>query len=361
MIGLVYYINKILSFSIYNVNLLEIIISAFVILVFFLFRTFFSRILQKAISLPLKKFDKSYEEQLISAIDIPSRFIFVIIGFWISLKILNLPVSWNTFVSHMIRSLIAFTVFWAAYRSSNLLTAFLELKAQKTETKFDDMLIPLFNKGIKIVIVIIGIIVIVEEWEYNVAGLLTGLGLGGLAFALAAKDTLANLFGSIMIMVDRPFLIGDWILTPTVEGTVEEIGFRSTKVRTFAQAQVSIPNSIMCNEPITNWSRMGKRRITYKLGLTYDTSASQMKEFVERLKTMLVSHPEVHKETIFVNFDSFGDSSLEVFLYFFTNTTNWGEFLGVKEDINLKIMGLLEDMNLSVALPSRSVYLKSVE
>ncbi|MGI6226826.1 MAG: mechanosensitive ion channel family protein, partial [Peptococcales bacterium] len=146
---------------------------------------------------------------------------------------------------------------------------------------------------------------------------------------------------------------------PQVEGTVEEMGFRSTKVRTFAQALVTVPNSVISKNPITNWSKMGKRRINYRLGLTYNTTSDQLRECVKRLREMLKSHPEVHPETIFVYFERFGDNSLEIFLYFFTKTTNWQKFLEAQEDINLQIMDILKELDLSVALPTRSIHIEN--
>ncbi|MFP3359363.1 mechanosensitive ion channel family protein, partial [Planococcus sp. SIMBA_143] len=127
----------------------------------------------------------------------------------------------------------------------------------KYNVKIDHILIPFFSKALRLIIVAIGISVIAQEFEYDINGFVAGLGIGGLAFALAAKDALANLFGGIIIITEKPFTIGDWIKTPSVEGTIEDISFRSTKVRTFAQALVTVPNATLSNEAITNWSKMG--------------------------------------------------------------------------------------------------------
>ncbi|MCP4726556.1 MAG: mechanosensitive ion channel family protein, partial [bacterium] len=183
----------------------------------------------------------------------------------------------------------------------------------------------------------------------------------GLAFALAAKDTVANLFGSVTILLDRPFVVGDWIETPSIEGTVEDIRLRSTQIRTFANAQVTVPNSTLANSAITNWSRMKKRRIKYKLGVTYSSNSGQIEECVKKIKGMLETHPDVHQEVIFVYFTDFGGSALELFLYFFTMTTVWKEYLEVRQDINLKIMKIVEELGMSIAFPSQSVYIENTE
>ena len=230
--------------------------------------------------------------------------------------------------------------------------------SKKTGTLLDDQLILFIGKFIKTGILAMGGVIIIREWGYDIAGLLAGLGLGGLAVALAARETIANLFGSITIMTDRPFSVGDWIETPHVEGIVEEIRLRSTLVRTFSHTLVTIPNSVLANSAITNWSQMGKRRITYKLGVSYDSTRAQLQEAVEQIKSMLDNHPDIHPQTVFVYFTDFGDSALELFLYFFTKTIVWQEYLSIRQDINLKIMGILEKLGMKTAFPSRSIYIE---
>src|SRR5699024_2676243 len=168
--------------------------------------------------------------------------------------------------------------------------------------------------------------IIAQVFGYPVNGFVAGLGLGGLAFSLAAQDALANLFGGFVIITERPFTIDDWILTPSVEGTVEDITFRSTKVRTFAQALVTVPNSTLANEPITNWSKMGKRQIAFDLRVTYDSPVVKIKEVVKKIETLLKTHDGIHQETIFVKLNEFKENGADIMLYFFTKTTAWDEY-----------------------------------
>lgn len=327
-----------------------------------IFTLLFRKILVKVIIGLVRKLTQKtknvMDDKLLEALEKPARFVFVVIGFYIAGQIIKFSTDFELFIDRITRSLILFSLFWGAYRASGTLTVLFKKLTEKTETKLDDMLVSFLSNGLKVIIVILGGITVTQVWFDEIAGILTGLGLGGLAFALAAKDTASNLFGSINIMIDRPFTIGDWVETPHVEGTVEEMGFRSTRIRTFAQALVTIPNSTMSNDPITNWSRMGKRRISYRLGLTYNTTSEQMKECLKRLRGLLENHPEVHQQTVFVYFERFGDSSLDLFLYFFTKTTNWQKFLEVQEDINLKIVDILDNIGVSVAYPSRSIYIE---
>ena len=160
--------------------------------------------------------------------------------------------------------------------------------------------------------------------------------------------------------MEKPFVIGDWIAVPEVEGVVENISFRSTQIRSFSQALITIPNSTLANAAITNHSRMGKRRIDFSLGIAPETHGSKLETCVQRIKQMLVDHPGIHPETILVYFESFGDHSLNIFIYCFTCTTIWSEYLEVRQDINLKIMAILEEEGVSIAIPGRSIRLENV-
>jgi len=210
-----------------------------------------------------------------------------------------------------------------------------------------------------VIIIALAIVIIVQEWNYDISGLVAGLGLGGLAISLAARDSVANIFGGVIIILDKPFAVGDWIMTPSVEGTVEEMSLRSTRVRTFANALVAIPNAVLANEAITNWTRMHKRRVSFHLGVTYTTPRQKLQTCVNRIKDLLENHPEVHPDLIMVRFEQFAGSSLDIFIYFFTKTKVWAEFLAVREEINFKIMEILEQEGVSIAFPSRSVYFEN--
>ena len=328
------------------------------LLVFFL-RKFFTRKILGLLHKFTSKTKTEIDNYLISAFEKPFRLFFIVLGIYLALMYLPFSLETNSLLSKIFRSALVVLVSLGFYNLTGNYIVFADEMADLINLKIDKILLPFLSKVIRFIIIVLALSVILQEWDYDINGFIAGLGLGGLAFALAAQQTLANLFGGIVIITDKPFSIGDWILTPSVEGTVEDINFRSTKVRAFAQAVVTIPNATLANEPITNWTRMGKRRITFNLGVTYSTSKEKLEICVQEIKNMLQQHPGIHPETIFVNFDSFGASSLDIFLYFFTNTTNWGEFLQVKEDVNLKIMSILEKEGVSMALPSTSVYFEN--
>jgi MscS family membrane protein len=289
----------------------------------------------------------------------PLRYFIIILGTYWALRYLPLTSAQDIYIHKLFRSAIIIIIAWGFYELVGIHSVISnEFKAKHN---IDDILIPFFSKVIRFIIVALAIVLCASEWNYDVNGFIAGLGLGGLAFAFAAKDALANIFGGIIIIMEKPFSIGDWVYTPSVEGTVEDISFRSTRFRTFAQAIVTVPNSTLANEAITNWTRMGKRRLTFSLGLTYQTPREKIEICIIKIKNMLIDHPQINNEIILVNFEKFSESSLDILIYCFTNTTIWKEFLEVRQDVNLKIMRILEDEGVSMAFPSRSIYIENDE
>ncbi|SES69390.1 mechanosensitive ion channel family protein [Anaerobranca gottschalkii] len=320
-----------------------------------IFDSFFYPIILKI----TEKTKTSVDTKIALAFRKPVKNFILLLGVFLGVRTLPLSVEIYGVVLRLFRSLIIVLISSVFYNLASTSSVLFEKLTEKLEFEMDKILIPIFSKALRFIIFAISATIIAQEWGYDVNGFVAGLGLGGLAFALAAQDTIANFFGGIVIILDKPFSIGDWILTPQVEGTVEDINFRSTKVRTFAHALVTVPNSSLVKGPITNWSKMGKRRITFNLGVTYTTPRHKLQLCVRRIESMLKNHPDIHPETIFVNFDSFNESSLDIFIYCFTKTTVWGEFLKVKEDVNFKIMAILEEEGVSIAFPSRSIYFEN--
>jgi MscS family membrane protein len=253
--------------------------------------------------------------------------------------------------------LVTMVIAWTAFRVIDAVATWFAEKAAGTDTRLDDQLIPLLRKATKVFVGVLTFVLVAQNLGYSVSGLLAGLGIGGLALAMAAKDTLANFFGSVMILTDRPFHVGDWITLPGADGVVEEIGLRSTRIRTFAKTLVSIPNSQLANETVENHSLMPKRRIKFELGVTYDTTADQMRGAVARIEEYLQGNPDIHQEFMLVKFTEFANSSLNIFVYCFTVTTDWTRHLTVRQEVNLAIMDILTDLGLEVAFPTRTVHL----
>ncbi len=335
---------------------------AFAILLFFhVFRKIFTKYLFKLLLKLAQKTSTDMLTNIFLAFEAPLRLFFVGIGFYLSLMYLPLDMKSNQLIVQIFRSFLILLIGYGFFNLSATSSVLLKKFGSLLDFKIDEVLLPLLSKLIRIIIVVLIISIVADEWGYTINGIVAGLGLGGLAFALAAKDVIGNLFGGVVIITEKPFNIGDWIKTPSVEGTVEGISFRSTKIRTFAQAVVTVPNSTLANEPITNWTKMGKRRISFHLGVTYSTPKDKLETCVKKISEMLKNHNEIDQEIILVRFDEFSESSLNIILYFFTKTTVWGQYLAIKEDVNFKIMDILESEGVSLAFPSRSIYLEKVE
>ena len=253
-------------------------------------------------------------------------------------KNLLLPVEANVYLSVIIDVALSASMIWLAYNMINVLSDYLAGLTAKTDSKLDDQLVPLVRKSLKVSIVVLGIIFILQNNGINVGSLLAGLGLGGLAFALAARDTLANFFGSITIFVDKPFQIGDWILMDGVEGIVEEVGFRSTRIRTFYNSVITVPNSRMADSPIDNYGMRQYRRVKAVLNVTYSTSPEQIEAFVEGIKGIIKAHPNMRQDFYEVHFNNYGAHSLDILVYAFFDVPTWSDELQQKHNFYLSIL-----------------------
>lgn len=334
-------------------------ISIGIFIVFLLFRKLFAKYVFRLILKISRKTPTEFFSNICLAFEHPIRWLFIIIGIYVSVGYFPYLEQTNPLFLKLIRASVIVIITWGLYNLSAGSSLLFSKINERFNMEIDQILIPFLSKAIRFIILAISLSIIAQEFEYDVNGFVAGLGLGGLAFALAAKDAIGNLFGGVIIITEKPFSIGDWIKTPSVEGTVEDISFRSTRVRTFAQALVTVPNATLANETIMNWSQMGKRRITFSLGVNYDTPKDKLEKTVKRIEQLLRNHEGVHQDTIFVTFDQYNNSSLDIFLYFFTKTTVWGEFLKIKEEVNFKIMEILEEEGVSVAFPSRTLYLNT--
>jgi MscS family membrane protein len=267
----------------------------------------------------------------------------------------------NTIFVTIIQLILSFSIVWFFYRSVRAFQVFAFRLAAKTESDLDDQLVPLVAKTLRVTIIVLGILITIQNFGINVMSLLAGLGLGGLAFALAAKDTAANFIGSIMILLDNPFKVGDWIVTNGAEGTVEEIGFRSTRIRTFYNSLVSLPNSSLVNANIDNMGKREFRRVKATLGVVYSTPPEQVLKFIEGIKEIIKKNPSTRKDYYHVRFTEYSASSLDILLYYFLQVNDWGDELEQKEAINIQILKLAKELDVSFAFPTQSIFLEKTQ
>lgn len=326
-----------------------------------LLRRMLMRLVIRALKQITARTETTLDDQLVDALNPPLGYFLGFLGLYIACFWLYLDDGLQGGVWAVLRLSGIICAGWALLRSTRLITALFGSLAKRTESELDDHLVPLVGRIARVAIALFMIVLVIQELGFNVTGLLTGLGVGGLAFALAAKDTLANWFGALMIYTDRPFDVGDWVKTPSLEGVVEEIGLRSTRIRTFAKTVVTVPNSSLANEVVENFSRMPIRRVYFNLGVTYSTTPAMMREAVARIQDILREHDGVDQTFWLVKFTDFGDSALKIMLYYFTTTTDWARYLQIRGDINLMIMDALEEIGVGIAFPSQSVYLEQVD
>jgi MscS family membrane protein len=304
------------------------------------------------------------DDMLFTAAGRPASMLILVIGLLLTVHVLQPPAESFPIIGladQAGRILSIVIGVWFLWRMIEGLAAYFTDRAKQSDSSLDDQLVPFIAKTLRIFLVMTAVLVIAQNMGYSISGLLASLGIGGIAVAMAAKDTIANIFGSVMLLVDRPFRVGDWIKTSEFEGVVEEIGFRSTRIRTFARTLVNVPNSQLANMVIDNIDARSERRIKMRIGLTYNTTPAQMKAAIKGIENILIQHPGVDQSYKLVKFDEFEDSSLSIFLYYFSSSKVWGEYLQVRQEVNMQIMELLQELELEFAFPTRTLHIEKGE
>ena len=309
---------------------------------------------------------KSEFDQLLKK---PLNYFLLIIILFFSFNSLSFPESWNLASSDEVgikmildkgvSLLILLTVFWTLLRVVDYVGVRLKYRAEKTESKVDDQLIPFAIEIGKVLVVIFGVLIILSNiFDVNVAALAAGLGVGGVAVALASKESLENLLGSFTIFFDKPFQVGDVITVGAITGVVEKVGFRSTRVRTFDKSVVTVPNKNLVNAELDNLGLRPVRRVKFNIGLLYNTSVDQIKNIVNDIQKLLDEHPDTTQEGK-VRFLEFGDSSLNIMILYFTNGPDWEVMINTQQEINFKIIEIVKKHGSDFAFPTRSIYFEN--
>ena len=278
---------------------------------------------------------------------------------WIGINMLGLPEQAMLILLVAVKFLAGIAGVWAAYRLVDIVGVYLLKRARATDTKMDDALVPLIPKTLKIFVTVVGIIFVADNLNINVSGLIAGLGLGGLAFALASKDMVQNLFGSVTILLDRTFAVGDWIIVDGKEGSVESIGFRSTRIRTFYNSKLTVPNSTFITANVDNMGERRYRRLSTKLGLAYETPPDKIDAFCEGVRELVRQHPYMRKDYFHVYFNGYADSALEILVYVFWETPEWSTELRERHRFLLDILRLARDLGVEFAYPTQTLYMKN--
>ncbi len=273
---------------------------------------------------------------------------------------LRLPVLLTKYVSmalQIVASVFAIVIF---YRLVDLVSAMFERLAERTESTLDDHLVPLVRKVLKVIVLLGGIAFILQNyWGVDITALLAGISIGGLAFALAAQDTVKNLFGSVMIFIDKPFQVGDWVVFKGGEGTVEEVGVRSTRVRTFYNSIIYVPNATLADSTLDNMGVRQYRRYSTRISVTYDTPPELIDGFVKGLREIINFHPRTRKDYYQIFLNDMSASSLEILFYVFFEVPDWTEELRARHEVLLAILKLADKLGVRFAFPTETIHVES--
>ncbi|WP_040495177.1 mechanosensitive ion channel family protein [Fulvivirga imtechensis] len=332
----------------------------FLIVMSFLLHKLFTFLIEKVIIQVLLRLGyKKLADEVVVPVAKPISFLVIFPLLILLVPVLQLPITMSEYVILALRAIWPVFAIVFFYRLVDIVSIYLSKLADKTESTLDDQLVPLLRKVLKTFVVVVGGLFILDNLEFDITGLIAGLSIGGLAFALAAQDTIKNFFGSLMIFVDRPFQVGDWITSGNVDGTVEEVGFRSTRIRTFRNSLMYIPNGVITNQMIDNHGLRVYRRFMTNIALTYDTPPDLIEVFVDGLKEIVKKHSHTRKDYYEIHFNDMADSSLNVLFYIFFQVPTWSEELRARHEILLQIVRLAEALGVNFAFPTQTLHVET--
>ena len=352
------YLSDIFSRGAFGLTYGEITL-ALVILLFAIFiRGIFARTVVRGLARLADKSTNTYDDALVEAIAVPLKIVPVIIGAYIALQVVHIEGDAAIVADNVLQSVVALAVFWTLSRAVNAFEfMFKGLKRTLSPTIVDWMV-----RAVQFILIVLGFGAVAEIWGIPVAPLIASLGVFGIAIGLAAQDLFKNLIAGMLILAEKRFIPGEWIkVDGIVEGTVERINFRSTLVRRFDKSPVFVPNSKLADNAVTNFSRMTHRRIKWVVGVEYRTTKEQLAYIRDEIEAWLWRDDRFAKppETaLFVRINAFNDSSIDFLIYTFTNTTNWGEWLAIKEEFAIAVFEIIEASGSAFAFPSNTVYLQ---
>lgn len=335
-------------------NIITILIAILIFLLLKLFSNILSLFIVKLFNLKEKNKNKIKQKSIFKILNI----FFPILGAYLGILFLNLPENIVIVVNKVFKILVIFLTSLAIAKSITTDCGIFNQLNNKLGRKKDDTFLNFLIKLIRCIIYIIACFIIVSELGYDLNGILAGLGLSGVVIALAAQDTAKNIFGGIVILWDKPFKIGDWIETTNFEGVVEDITFRSTRIRTFENSIVTIPNSTISNESLINWSKMKKRRYKENFEIEFSTPLKKLCDTQNKIIKMLEEHPRVLNDYIIVKFDKVTENGYNILINVYTDALTYQDYLTTSENINYKIMDILNKEKVELAYPSQTVYLK---
>ncbi len=342
--------------GILGVDIFQILIGLGIFLIFLLFRGLISKVIINRLKKIAKKTSNKLDDSFVMAMEGPARFFPIVIGFFIASYYLEFSTETQSFIDNLNKSLITILIFWLIHQFIQPVTYILG-GLEKLLTK---ELIGWIVKSLKILIIILGAAAVLELWGIKIGPIIAGLGLFGVAVALGAQDLFKNLISGILVLVEKRFKVGDWIIVEDIiEGIVERIGFRSTVVRKFDKSIAIIPNFQFAENAVINISETTNWIISWVITLQYNTTVEQLKKIRDDIEKYITTHKDFKTSLGHaVRVDKFSDSSIDMYIRCFTVTDDWDEWLAVKERLAIEIKQIVEKNNASFAFPSQSIYVE---
>ena len=352
--------NQVISFieNLKTVDIIDIVVAICVIILFKVLSPSITYIIIKLFKFNTKN-KKAIRE---SAFYTPLRVFFTILGVYIAVVFLKRPLNLQenvmSFVTKVFKIISVFA--FAKGLASSFTTKSSLIKKFKNSSKnnLDDSMLEFCLKVFRVIIYIIALFIILAILEINLNGLVAGLGIGGIIVTLAAQDTAKNIFGGVVLFIDKPFNVGDWIQTDVYEGTVEDITFRTTRIRTAESTVINIPNSTIADSPVINWSKMEKRRYKIDLMLSLNTSSNQIEQVSNKIREMLASKPKVIESDTIITFTNIANNGLDLMIDIYVTTTVYKEYLILKNELNKEIMNIIHDARIEIANQATTVYIE---
>lgn len=346
--------------GVFGIQISDSLIALAIFLVFMLARNLITRLVLRALKRATQRTQTDIDDHVLTALREPIRFVPVVMGLFFATNSLDVGDDTAAFFYNVNRSLVAFTLFWAFYR----MTAPVGHVLMMTRSFLTDAMVGWIIKAARALFIVLGAATILELWGIAVGPIVAGLGLFGVAVALGAQDLFKNLIAGLFVIGERRVNVGEWIhVDGVVEGTVLEVGFRTTTVRRFDRAPVFVPNSKLSDNAVTNFTRMSHRRIRWIIGVEYRTTIEQLREIRDGIERYILDNDEFANPSevaTFVRIDGFSDSSIDILLYCFTNTTVWGDWLEIKERLACEVKRIVTESGTGFAFPSRSLYLETM-
>ncbi len=313
---------------------------------------------------PLRKLvqdtDQDIDDAIFRAVDGSISWFILGLSVLAGVFIIGLGADGRAFGIQLAVSLLVVAVFKVLYELSSYVTRSPERLRRITRLDIDRPLIPIARVGLRAIVILSGIFAVANVWGINLTGLLTGLGIGGLALSLAAKEVLDDVLGYMVIMSDDVFTLDEYIVSPHAEGIVERIGIRSSRIRRLDQGLTIVPNSVIVSDELVNWSRLERRWFNFMLGLQYNTPADQVEAFSANVADMLRGREAVDPDSVVVLFTQYDDSSLNLLVRSYVDIADWTESKQERHAVNLEIARIADEMDVSMAFPSRSLYLEKL-